>query len=238
MIIDFHSHILPKADHGSNSVDVTRAQLAMMHQAGTDIVVATPHFYPNLDSVDRFLARRAHTARRLTEIERPDTPVVYLGAEVLVCEGIESMQGLETLTIHGTKVILLEMPFGRWNERLIETVLAVRARGFTPVLAHIDRYAPENVIKLLREGILAQVNAAPLVRFFGYRRNRAYIEGESVVALGSDLHKAEKNGYANFVKMQQKLGARAGEIFAKTEALLQGAIPIEHTVRKKEIIYT
>ena len=238
MIVDFHSHILPKADHGSDSIDVTRAQLAMMHEAGTDAVVATPHFYPNLDSVDRFLARRAHTARRLLEIERPATPTVYLGAEVLVCEGIENMQGLETLTVQGTKVILLEMPFGRWSDRLIETVLAIRARGFTPVLAHIDRYAPTDVQNLLREGIAAQLNASPLSKFFGYRRNRAYLEGESVVALGSDLHMAQKNGYAHFVKMRQRLGERADEIFAKTEALLEGALPIDSIVRKKEIVYT
>ena len=238
MIIDFHSHILPKADHGSNSVDVTRAQLAMMHAAGTDVVVATPHFYPNLDSVDRFLARRAHTARRLAEIERPDTPTVYLGAEALVCEGMEEMKGLETLAIHGTKVILLEMPFVRWSTRLVETVLAIRSQGFTPVLSHIDRYAPSDVQLLLREGIKAQLNAAPLSRFFDYRRNRAYVESDSVVALGSDLHMAEKNGYAHFVKMQRRLGARAGEIFAKTEALLEGAIPIEQIVRKREVAYT
>ncbi len=238
MIVDFHSHILPGADHGSRGCDVTAAQLAMMHAAGTDAVVATPHFYPNLDTISTFLERRAICVERLLTIDRPVSPTVYLGAEVLVCEGIEEMEGLERLAVEGTRVILLEMPFRHWSERLLDAVTGIAERGLIPVLAHVDRYEKEDVLRLMRRGIRIQLNAEPLARLLGKRRLAPYLESQLLVALGSDLHGAKKKGYAHFLKMQKRLGARTGEIFSKTEELLAGATPIERIVTEKEVAYT
>ena len=55
MIVDFHSHILPRADHGSDSIETTQKQLQMIAEAGTEAVVATPHFYPDKDTPSAFL---------------------------------------------------------------------------------------------------------------------------------------------------------------------------------------
>ena len=172
MRIDFHSHILPAADHGSDGITTTLAQLRMMHEAGTDAVVATPHFYPSKMTLASFLARRDECAARLVAAKGEDTPQIFLGAEVLVCPGLQEMAGLERLAIAGTKLILLEMPFRAWDRKIIETVTDIRDIGLCPILAHIDRYDKNEVQRLLRRGICAQVNADAVAGAFAYLKNR------------------------------------------------------------------
>ena len=57
-LVDFHSHILPGADHGSDSIDTTLFQLNSAMACGIDRIIATPHFYPNIHTVEDFLTRR------------------------------------------------------------------------------------------------------------------------------------------------------------------------------------
>lgn len=226
MIIDFHSHILPGADHGSDSVTTTEKQLALITAAGTGALVATPHFYPHRHRLSDFLSRRAAALADLLAIDAPK-PRIYSGAEVLVCAGMEEMEGLGSLTIPGTRVILLEMPFTRWNGDLYDTVFAIRDAGFEVVLAHIDRYPREALSPFLSEGMKVQLNADSLCRPFAVRKYRDLVESGLVVALGSDLHGASAADYQRFVRAQKKLRGMAGEIFARTEALLRDAQPAD-----------
>jgi protein-tyrosine phosphatase len=228
-MIDFHSHILPGADHGCDSTATAYRQLAMMHGAGTRAVVATPHFYPHREKPESFLARRREAVDRLLKKmpEGQSHPTVYLGAEVLVCAGMQEMEGLESLAIEGTDVILLEMPFTRWGEDLIETVRAIPALGLVPVMAHIDRYPPNLVSRLFaRGGLLAQINAEAFSGFGFPKDLRPYLDGGAVVALGSDLHGADAKGYHPFLKMVKKLGGKAEGIFDLSAQLLAEATPI------------
>lgn len=227
MVIDFHAHILPRCDHGCHSSAMAQEQLRLIKDAGTDAVVATPHFYPNEDSIASFLAGREGALDAMREkLSLQELPVVYPAAEVLVCEGLHKMKDLESLAVSGTNVILLEMPFRRWSEALINTVLGVKARGLVPVLAHINRYDLENVEPLLDKGVLAQVNAEAFAPFKNFRRYVELMREGKVVALGSDLHEAKRADYKRFLHMQKKLGAVADAVFAKTEALLKNATPL------------
>jgi len=97
-IIDFHAHILPRADHGSDSLETTKKQLLYLKRCGVCTVVATPHFYPQRDNVDTFLKRREESWCRLKSEITEDMPRVLLGAEVLVCSGIDHMPGIERLS--------------------------------------------------------------------------------------------------------------------------------------------
>ena len=59
IMIDFHSHILPGIDDGSQTVNETVEMLRMEKQQGCVKVIATPHFYADYDSAGRFLDNRA-----------------------------------------------------------------------------------------------------------------------------------------------------------------------------------
>lgn len=202
-------------------------QLKLMKRYGTDAVVATPHFYPNEDSIASFLdGRDGAIAAMKKKLPLGDLPTVYPAAEVLVCEGLHKMDGLEQLAISGTNVILLEMPVGRWSDLLLDTVLGVRARGLFPVLAHIDRYDIGAVNELLDKGIPAQVNAAAFGFFVSGCVYRELAREGKVVALGSDLHEVKRDTCRRFLYMKHKLGPVADEVFARSAALLKDAIPL------------
>ena len=87
LTLDYHAHILPRCDHGSDGVETSLRQLAMAAEAGIRTVCATPHFYPHRENAAAFLERRARCAAALPR--RPELPRILLGAEVLICDGME-----------------------------------------------------------------------------------------------------------------------------------------------------
>ena len=107
--IDFHAHILPGCDHGSDGLETSLRQIALAREADVDIVCATPHFYGHQISAERFLEKRARCWLELKAHLKDDDPRILLGAEVLAFEGIERLPQLEALCLSGTD-LLLEYP--------------------------------------------------------------------------------------------------------------------------------
>lgn len=226
-LIDFHAHILPRLDHGSRSSQVSLGQLRLMNSFGVDTVCATSHFYPQEVLVDTFLKARTAAFERLMEVcgEAP-RPKLVLGAEVLICEGLDQMEGLERLCLEGTDLLLLEMPFsaGAWNSRLYRTVSDIADRGIRPILAHVDRYPQKLVEALFDMGFSAQLNADSLDRFFKPKHLMRWINDGVIVALGSDLHGDKTESYVPYVKVCEGLKEKNEKIMADTEALLASAV--------------
>lgn len=222
-IIDFHAHILPGADHGSRDVKTTKAQLEMLAGAGVKAVVATPHFYPQNDSVDSFLERRRACADELLTIDC-ERPEIYLGAEVLVCAGIDHMPGIERLCIEGTDVILLEMPFNSWREEHIEAVGRIARSGLQVVMAHIDRYPEKDLVKLFSEcDVLCQLNGETQTTFKGRKKADLLLKKYPVVAMGSDLHGDDKKALKNLLKLSKRFEKAGVDAYGETQYLLEKA---------------
>lgn len=225
--IDFHSHILPGADHGSDGIDTSLSQLKLQKEAGITKVVATPHFYPESLSVDAFLSMRRKCADKLAEKLDKDAPEIYLGAEVLICDGLDEMKGLDKLCVEGTNTFLLEMPFSHFSDKILYTVEKMARLDLTVVMAHIDRYDEEDIEDLMTLPVLAQVNVANLAKRGTRKFLEKYFEAGRIVALGTDLHGAEERALKGYLKGLDKLGAfNEKEITSVTEQLLEGAVPL------------
>ncbi len=220
---DFHSHILPGADHGSDSVETSLEQLSIISSHGIKRVVATPHFYPMSDSVESFLERRAECAHNLHAAMREGDPEVLLGAEVLICNGIERMEGLRRLTVLGTNCILLEMPMTTWSDTTYETVRAIADMGLDVVMAHIDRYDPRSIEQLMTLDVSAQLNPDPFFSRRGKKFAARWLEEGKVVAVGSDLHMANERAYRDFVGACSSLDGYAEYVQNSMDSLLDGA---------------
>ncbi|MBQ1406092.1 MAG: hypothetical protein IIZ00_07780, partial [Oscillospiraceae bacterium] len=157
-MIDFHAHILPGADHGSDGLETSLRQLALAEEAGVDTIVATPHFYPQSDSFSEFLRRRERTASEL--INRYSGPIrILLGAEVHMCVGLDHLPGIEELCVSGTGVILSELTFHGYAGNMGETFDRMQDDGLIPILAHVDRYDPNVIENYFSLGVQGQVNA-------------------------------------------------------------------------------
>lgn len=205
LTLDYHAHVLPGCDHGSDSVETSRKQLAMAAVAGVRTVCATPHFYPHRESIPSFLQRREASARLLRENLTADAPQLQLGAEVLICDGMERLDGLPRLCRSETNELLLEMPFYQWPEAIWDTLYALcERRDIEIVLAHAERYPPEAIEQLIRDNVALQLNSECLTRPLHRKRYLTWIKNGSVKYLGSDIHMLG-NGYRDFEKCRRLL---------------------------------
>lgn len=189
LTLDYHAHVLPGCDHGSDSVETSRKQLAMAAAARVRTVCATPHFYPHKESIPSFLQRREASARLLRENLTADALQLQLGAEVLICDGMERLDGLPRLCRSETNELLLEMPFYQWPETIWDTLYALcERRDIEIVLAHAERYSPEAIEQLIRDNVALQLNSECLTRPLHRKRYLTWIKNGSVKYLGSDIH--------------------------------------------------
>ena len=224
---DFHSHFLPGIDDGSDSVETSLQMLAMWREQGISRLCATPHFYAEHNTPDRFLHRRDAALAAVMEAagSMPGLPEILLGGEIRFFDGISGSQDLPRLCLQGTDLILIEMPFTKWTERMLAEVTAIRRRGLMPVAAHLERYLdfnPKKTIQRLMDlDILIQCNA----EFFTSRRTQrkalAFLRDGRIDLLGSDAHNTTSRApdmRAALDIIEKKLGASAIDHLLETEA--------------------
>jgi len=193
---DFHTHILPRMDDGSQSTAESVHMLKASCNGSVSRLVLTPHFYPDRESLEHFLERRERAADMLCGAVGNSSgifPEILLGAEVAYFGGISRMNRLEDLGVRGSKLILLEMPFCAWTEHMLEEVGGFSAAtGLTPLLAHAERYrnggGRKRMFQSLRDsGVRYQVNASFFCGINSPSAFRMLKRGE-IAALGSDCH--------------------------------------------------
>lgn len=221
-MIDFHSHILPGIDDGSKSLEMSIAMLRMEAEQGIEHVVATPHFYPQHDTPEQFLKRRAEAENALREEmqKHPGLPTLSMGAEVYYFPGISDSEEISKLTIDESRYILIEMPTSSWTEAMYRELEGLYIkRGLIPIVAHIDRYIGRfrnhGILKrLARLPVLVQANA----EFFLERSTSSLalrmLKKDGIHLLGSDCHnltsrKPNLNGALDLIN--RKLGEDALE---------------------------
>ena len=132
---------------------------------------------------------------------KPDDPKVILGGEVLVCEGMETMNGIERLCLEGTNLLLLEMPFMKWSRGVVETTENLCMReDIKVVVAHADRYPISSIKWFIDNGIRLQLNIDAFRGFFRRKTYSGWAKKGYAQFLGSDIHHATRNPYENWNK--------------------------------------
>lgn len=193
-IPDLHSHILPRMDDGSRSAEMTRGMLDAMWAQGVRQLAATPHFYATNDGIDRFLTRRAQAVTALQAVYDPAVhPALVLGAEVAYFHGISHADQIRAMAYQGSPFILIEMPFTRWEDSVIEELLAIREElDLQPIVAHVERYIFQQkhgtLPMLLENGILIQSNAEFFLDSKTRKKALKLLERGEIQFLGSDSH--------------------------------------------------
>lgn len=207
MYVDFHSHILPGADHGSPNLKTSLAQLRHAKEADVDTIIATPHFYIEEDSVKSFLERREAAFSYLEENNDSGIKIIK-GAEVQLAIGLSELEGLEKLCIGDTKHILLEFPPEPWPYWMFDFVSdIIEKRGLIPIIAHIDRYSERGREKILSLSAMFQLNAESVVGFGREKKENLTLARQGRIhALGSDTHGSGESSYKAFSKAVKRIG--------------------------------
>lgn len=218
--VDFHTHVLPGVDDGSRSLKESIALLKLEAEQGITRVVATPHFYPQHDSPERFLSCRSEAEARLREeLEKhPGLPELVVGAEVYFFHGISETDVLPELTIGENRCILIEMPYGPWTDSMYRELENIYVkRDLIPIVAHVDRYISRfrtfGIPRRLAElPVMVQANA----EFFLDRSTASMairmLKEDRIHLLGSDCHnmKTRKPNLEEALeRIQKRLGKEA-----------------------------
>ena len=230
-MIDVHSHILPGMDDGSKSIEESISILKRMAEQNVETVIATSHFYADREMLEHYLARRERAYQKLTaamEEAAVRLPEVILGAEVWYFDGISHSDSLRPLCTAGTDILLLEMPFSKWTERMIGEILSLKEEsGFTVLLAHVERYLrwqkKEIWERLSEQEILMQTNAEAFLERKTARKVFKMLKLGQVQLIGSDCHNLSSRppNYSEAIeKIRKKLGEEAIGYLTRMEKLL------------------
>lgn len=192
MLTEYHCHVLPSIDDGSDSVETSLAMLEVMRQQGVERVVFTPHFYAHREeSVESFIEKRAAAFDAIKD----KSPIrdMRLGAEVAVEHGISEVRNIEKLAMQGTKLILMELPYRGYKEWMSEEIYNISAEfGLKIVYAHIHRYT-EYYTKSQLAGVLDrnsvyQINNEAFGSFSSKRFVKGLMKEGYPLIFGSDAH--------------------------------------------------
>lgn len=199
-MIDFHSHILPKVDDGSQSMEESLEMLRRSFQQGVDTVFLTSHFYAFEDNLESFLRRRNTSYAALTKAigKYPEPmPRILRGAEILYFPGMSSADELACLALENTKCLLVEPPWDKWTDTMLDEIEETGQKlRLIPVIAHIDRYIdmfddPTIPDQIFSRKMLAQVNASFLTSPESFAFAMELLCSGKFQLIGSDAHNLE-----------------------------------------------
>ncbi len=194
-MVDFHTHILPDIDDGSDSIETSVAMLGEMRKQGVHTIIATPHFSPQNQPVADFLQYRQEAIDKIKPYL--DGITLIPAAEVKYCRNISKIEGIEKVAIGDSSYILVEMTYREWNKQVVDDVISIIDNtGLIPILAHVDRYWNKDVKKYFDcfwdAGVLMQLNVSSLEGFWGKHRFLNLIKEGKINLLGSDCHNMTK----------------------------------------------
>lgn len=139
-MIDLHSHLLPGVDDGSRTVEQSVGVLRRMAERGITDVCLTPHLRA-AETAHAPLARHDEAFAALQE-QAPALPRLHRGAEVMLDRPLPTTaEGLRRVSLRGTRYLLVEFPRLVTADAVTNALTRIRDGGFTPVLAHPERYS-------------------------------------------------------------------------------------------------
>ena len=197
--LDMHNHVLPGVDDGAKNLEESLNMLRKYAEIGWSHIVATPHineaYYPNQPA--DLIKVCAHLKKILLKEEIPIT--LELAAEYQTDALFRSqLEDGTLLTFKGNR-ILIELPFFQppldWEQYFFDAQM----KGFTPVLAHAERYLYwkkelKNFDILLDRGVELQLNLSSLIGKYGAdvkELAEMLIHNNAYQWVASDAHSAE-----------------------------------------------
>jgi protein-tyrosine phosphatase len=197
--VDLHCHWVAAIDDGARTPDEGLAMLRGLHEAGFDVVVATPHMRPGMFDNDKpGLERAFHAMQPILSSAGSRLPTVHLASEHFFDDVVFGrLTRGEVLPYPGGRSILVEFGQGPFPMRAQHRFFDVRRAGLVPVLAHPERYDPvwkddTCLDSLLDAGAHLLLDVCSLVGKYGRAPQRAaekLLEEDAYEAACSDAHK-------------------------------------------------
>lgn len=239
-MIDIHCHILPQVDDGPSSMEESMEMARIAVEEGIDTIINTSHFHTEMDYITGAKLRERIDIFNY-ELEKKGIYLKVLpGNELYFNEGL--LQHIDDAVFHtlaGSRYVLIEFRPDRLPDNMEEVAYEFKLRGYTPIIAHVERYSPvikniEMAKELISYGFLLQMNARSLTSHNdpNYTRLcRGMFQRRMIHLVASDAHDSKirkpslKEAYK---KAKDLVGAGfADEIFISNPNKIISNEPIE-----------
>jgi len=198
-MIDFHNHILPGIDDGSESLEMSLSMLKKAARQGITEVVNTVHFqHPKMYDKNVDYDYLLGEVRKLQEIlnQKKIDIKIHLSSEVFYLPNLSEISENPLNTIGEGKYMLIEFLPGIFPSGYDEQFYDLQLKGITPIIAHPERYRFvkedfEILEKWINKGYVIQIDAGSIRGHFGDKIKRLAIKmvkNGDVHLIGSDAH--------------------------------------------------
>lgn len=205
-MIDFHNHILPCVDDGSQSIEISLNMLRHASNQGITDVVNTVHYqHPKVEGEDISFSRIKQISDELEiELKKNNIPIkIHLGAEVFFLPNLLKLKNDPLATFSNYKYMLIEFQAHQLPENHKQELYNLKLAGVTPIIAHPERYKfVQNDISLVSTwmdtGCLIMIDAGSPLGYFGQyckSTSEKIIKNGWCHILGSDSHDDKKRNF-------------------------------------------
>lgn len=193
---DRHSHILPGVDDGMRTTAESLEALEAYGRAGVARVWLTPHImedFPNTTADLRSRFAQLQEAYAATAVER--RVELHLAAEHMIDTlFVERLAARDVLAFGDDRLLLVETSYFNPPADLYGILASVASAGYTPLLAHPERYmymGPADYDRLHAMGVRLQMNIVSAAGAYGREvaaRAEALLRKGYYYMAGSDMH--------------------------------------------------
>ena len=193
---DIHSHLIPGVDDGAKTMEESIALIRGLKALGYRKLITTPHVmadhYPNTKKELLFGLVKLRKAVKRAKIDVE----VDVAAEYMLDEGFTELLDQEDLLTLDGRHVLVEMGFIAAPPNLHELLFRLQTKGYTPILAHPERYNFYNgdldaYRRLKERGCLFQLNLLSVTGHYGpavQKSSERLLKANMIDFLGTDLH--------------------------------------------------
>jgi len=197
--VDMHSHLIPGIDDGVKTIEESIESIRILYELGYRHIITTPHimqdFYPNTPGIIRAGLEKVRDA--VKEAQIPVT--IDAAAEYYLDFAFFEQFDKENILAINNKFVLIELSFLNPPQILHETIFKIQTSGFTPILAHPERYSywfrDLNVFQDLKDrGVWLQLNINSFADEYGIPTRKLaekLVKLNLVDLLGSDFHRVQ-----------------------------------------------
>jgi protein-tyrosine phosphatase len=231
-MIDMHSHVLAGIDDGAQTVEQSVALARAAADAGTRVLVATPHVSPRYPNNSETIAELVRDLRELILAEGIELDL-RAGAEISMTRVVDlTPRELSRLRLGGGEWLLIEPPFSATASGIAPILMDLQEHGQRILLAHPERCPafhrePDLLEAIVRSGVLTSITADSLIGKFGetVRRFALGLIGKGLVHnVASDAHDEARRPPGVLVQLEQTGLAELGEWLTEEvpRAILEG----------------
>ncbi|MGD9909575.1 MAG: tyrosine-protein phosphatase [Candidatus Izemoplasmatales bacterium] len=212
-MIDIHTHILPFIDDGSKTLEESIQLLEEEQRIGVTDVFLTPHYIKHRNYLSTYQENKAVFENFVNEVKKRDIHVnLHLGNEVYYhFDSVAHLRNQTVVPMGSSKFVLIEFSTSEEEEDIGEAIHNMKALGYTPIIAHIERYSYIKNFKdyelIKRMGAYIQVNASSVTGSSGSQYKKLafkLIKAGLVDFIASDIHTFRKNELSQAYELVSK----------------------------------